>query len=83
MEYAFTLKFQLGEDDRNTEELVERLGAAGCDDALVGIGQPGRLALEFTRAADNAEAAVHSALSDVRRAVPAARLIEVAPDLDG
>ncbi len=83
MEYTFTLKYQLADDDRDPNGLVERLGEAGCDDALVGIGQPGRLALEFTREADSADAAVRSALADVRRAVPLARLIEVAPDLVG
>ena len=46
MEFSFTLKYQLSDDDCNLDELVERLGAAGCDDALVGIGQPGRIALE-------------------------------------
>ena len=49
MEYTFTLKYQLTYADRDPDALVERLGEAGCDDALVGIGQPGRLALEFTR----------------------------------
>jgi len=83
MEYNFTLKYQLADDDRNPDVLVERLGEAGCDDALVGIGQPGRLALEFIREAENADAAVRSALADVRSAVPSARLIEVAPDLVG
>jgi predicted DNA-binding transcriptional regulator AlpA len=39
--------------------------------------------LEFTREADSADAAVRSALADVRSAVPSARLIEVAPDLVG
>ena len=61
MEYTFTLKYQLTEDDSDPDGLVERLGEAGCDDALVGIGQPGRLALEFTREADSADAAVRSA----------------------
>ncbi|HCL4085464.1 MULTISPECIES: helix-turn-helix transcriptional regulator [Pseudomonas] len=83
MEYTFTLKYQLADDDRDPDALVERLGEAGCDDSLVGIGQPGRLALEFTREADSADAAVRSALADVRRAVPSAKLIEVAPDLVG
>jgi predicted DNA-binding transcriptional regulator AlpA len=83
MEYTFTLKYQLADEDRDPDALVERLGEAGCDDALFGIGQPGRLALEFTREAADAEAAVHSALVDVRSAVPSARLIEVAPDLVG
>ena len=83
MEYTFTLKYQLAEGDRNPDLLVERLGEAGCDDALVGIGQPGRLAMEFSREAESADAAVRSALADVRRAVPSAKLIEVAPDLVG
>lgn len=83
MDYTFTLKYQLADDDRDMDALVDRLGEAGCDDALVGIGQPGRLALEFTREADSADAAVRSALADVRSAVPSARLIEVAPDLVG
>lgn len=48
MEYTFILKYQLAEHDSDPDVLVERLGSAGCDDALVGIGQPGRLALEFT-----------------------------------
>lgn len=83
MEFTFTLKYQLADDGCAPDELVERLGEAGCDDALVGIGQPGRLALEFTRDAPDAVKAVLSALGDVRRAVPSARLIEVAPDLVG
>lgn len=83
MEYAFTLKYQLSDDDRDPDALVESLGEAGCEDALVGVGQPGRLALEFTREAAHADAAVRSALADVRRAVPSAKLIEVAPDLVG
>ncbi|RSE86911.1 helix-turn-helix transcriptional regulator [Achromobacter denitrificans] len=83
MEYTFTLKYQLADDDRYPDALVERLGEAGCNDALVGIGQPGRLGLEFTREASDAEAAVRSALADVRSAIPSAKLIEVAPDLVG
>ena len=62
MEYTFTLKYQLADDDRDTDALVERLGEAGCDDALVGIGQPGRLALEFTREAVDAATAVRTDL---------------------
>ena len=82
MEYIFTMKYQLAEHD-DPDALVERLGESGCDDALVGIGQSGRLALEFTREADNAWAAMRSALVDVKRAIPSARLIEAAPDFVG
>jgi predicted DNA-binding transcriptional regulator AlpA len=83
MEYTFTLKYQLAGDDCDPDTFVERLGKDGCDDTLVGIGQPGRLALEFTREADDAEAAVRSALADMRRSMPSAKLIEVTPDLVG
>ncbi|MBA3339624.1 MAG: DNA-binding protein [Geodermatophilaceae bacterium] len=83
MEFIFILKYQLSENASDADALVERLGVAGCDDAVVGIGQPGRLALEFTRDADSAEGAIRSALEDVRRAIPSARLIEVSPDLVG
>lgn len=83
MEFTFKLNYQLSSDDANPDELVERLGEAGCDDALIGIGQPGRIALEFTREADNAFTALTSALADVKKAVPTARLIEASPDLVG
>jgi predicted DNA-binding transcriptional regulator AlpA len=83
VEYIFTLKYQLSDHDCDPDALVERLGAAGCDDALVGVGQPGRLALEFSREADSAEEAVRTALADVKSAVPLARLIEASPDLVG
>ena len=83
MDYIFTLKYRLPDHEDNLDALAGRLGSGGCDDALVGIGQPGRLALEFTREAVDADEAVRSALADVRRAAPSARLIEVAPDLVG
>ncbi len=83
MDFLFELTYQLSSDDNNQRDIVERLGGEGCTDALVGIGHPGRIALEFIRHADNAIAAMTSALADVRRVVPTARLIEVRPDLVG
>ncbi|RUO26572.1 DNA-binding protein [Aliidiomarina minuta] len=83
MEYIFTLKYQLDEQYSDLDALVERLGAGGCDDALIGIGQPGRLALEFSREANSAEMAVRSALIDIKNMMPGARLIEASPDLVG
>lgn len=83
MEYDFTLKFVLADGDSDAAAIVERLGASGCDDALVGTGVPGRIALSFTREAASAEDAVLSALADVKRAVPSARLIEAGPDFVG
>ncbi len=83
MEYEFTLKFALPASHAPTDELVERLGEAGCDDALVGIGQAGRIALEFTREADSAKQAIFSALAAVKTAIPGAQMLEVTPDFVG
>jgi len=83
MEYDFVLKFMLAEGGADADALVERLGESGCEDAVVGIGQSGRIALNFTREAASASQAVISALEDVKRAIPDARLIEASPDLAG
>jgi hypothetical protein len=83
MEYDFTLKYQLAADDSDHDEIVERLAEAGCDDATIGVGQPGRIALVFAREGTSALGALMSALADVKRAVPSARLVEAAPDFVG
>lgn len=83
MEYDFVLKFRIADAGAAGDDVVERLGAAGCDDATVGIGLPGRIALSFTRDAKSARQAIVSALEDVKRALPNAELIEVSPDLAG
>lgn len=83
MEYEFTLKFTLPEKAADADELIERLGEAGCNDALVGIGQTGRIALEFTRAAESAKQAIFSALEEVKGAIPDAKLAEITPDFVG
>lgn len=80
MEYDFELKFKLAPGEARARELVERLGEAGCDDAVIGIGQPGRIALNFTRDATSAKRAVVSALRDVKKVIPRATLIETGPD---
>jgi predicted DNA-binding transcriptional regulator AlpA len=83
MDYLFTLKYQLAAEDSDHEQLVERLGEAGCDDATIGVGLPGRIALTFTRESADAWSAIYSALQDVKQALPSARLVEAAPDFVG
>ncbi|XUW87377.1 DNA-binding protein [Burkholderia sp. M6-3] len=83
MEYTFTLKYKLAAQDCDLDAIVERLGAAGCDDATIGVGQPGRLALVFSREGTSALEALVSALGDVKEAVPSARLVEAGPDFVG
>ena len=82
-EYDFVLKFDLPDHDADPEQFVDALYEAGCDDATVGIGQNGRVALNFIREAPSAFDAVTSAMSDVKRAIPGAKLIEATPDLVG
>lgn len=83
MEYEFTLKFALGDPNAEPEGVIGALHEQGCDDALIGIGKRGRIALDFSREADSAEQAVSSAIADVRRAIPGARFIEATPDFVG
>ena len=81
-EYDFTLKYSVPQDFAH-DQLESSLFQAGCDDAIIGLGQKGRLALNFTREAESAEQAMLSALQDVQRAVPEARLVEAGPDFVG
>ena len=82
-EFEFTLKFGLTSVPLEPDAYIERLGKEGCDDALIGVGRSGRIALQFTRTAENAFDAILSAIKDVKRAIPNAELIEAAPDLVG
>jgi len=82
-EYEFILKFSLPDNEGDPEIFIDKLAAAGCDDALVGIGSNGRIALDFTRISSSALDAVLSGIKDVKRAIPGARLIEASPDLVG
>ena len=82
-DYEFTLKFSLPESAADPDQYIEALAAAGCDDALIGVGQSGRIALDFTRAAKSAFVAISTALRDVRKAIPKAVLVEASPDFVG
>lgn len=83
MNHDFTLILQLPIDAPPTDELVEALAETGCDDAMVGTGHPGRIALEFSRDAESAVNAIESAIEHVQVALPGAELIEAAPDYVG
>lgn len=80
--YTFTLRYELSNDDANTNELIELLDEAGCTDALVGIGQPGCIALEFTRKAGSLGDARELAIAAVKRAIPSATLLDEGAQLD-
>ncbi|WP_052191314.1 hypothetical protein [Luteibacter sp. 9133] len=82
-EFNFVLKFAFDHPDTDPADYVQVLEESGCDDAVVGIGKLGRIALDFGREAATAEEALYSAVADVRRAIPGIHLVEAAPDLVG
>jgi predicted DNA-binding transcriptional regulator AlpA len=81
--YEFTLTFSLPPASEDPEQYLEHLAENGCDDATVGIGTTGRIALAFAREARSAEAAILTALRNVKTAIPGATLVEANPDLVG
>jgi len=82
-EYDFTLKFDLQNSQVDPNDYIEQLHESGCDDALIGVGKKGFIALNFIREASSAYEAISSAISDVKKSVPHAILIEATPDFVG
>ena len=42
-EYDFTLKYRLGRPNEDAGKHLEALAESGCEDAVVGVGQNGRI----------------------------------------
>jgi len=82
-EYDFTLKFNFQNPQVDPKDYIEQLHESGCDDALIGIGKKGCIALNFIREASSAYEAISSAISDVKKVVPHAILVEASPDFVG
>lgn len=82
-EYNFTLKFNFLDSQINPEEFIEQLYEGGCDDALMGVGKQGCIAMDFIREATTAFEAVSTAIIDVKKVIPSASLIEATPDFVG
>lgn len=82
-EFPFLVRLRLPAPHPSLEWIENRLALAGCTDALVGLGLPGRVALSFEREAESAGSALESALRDLQRALPKAELAEIEPDLAG
>jgi hypothetical protein len=75
--YDFVLRFVLPDPGANPAQFLDALFEAGCDDAVIGIGLPGSVALDFSREAASADVAVRSATEAVMTAIPDAKLAEV------
>lgn len=75
-EFNFTFKFKLN-PTKDLETHLDELCEAGCDDSLVGCGQDGWLAMDFTRFAATEKIAIESAMEDVRIVIGDHALIEI------
>lgn len=80
-EYQFELTFKLpqGEDPDQYFGSLEQ----SCSDAIVGTGQTGYMAFDFTRESSSAYDAIVSAVTDVKKVIPEASLTEATPDFVG
>ena len=80
-EYQFELTFKLPQyaDPDQYFAALEK----SCSDAMVGTGQTGYMAFDFTRESKSAYHAIVSAVKDVKRAIPKASLVEATPDFVG
>ena len=76
-EYQFTLI--LSGIDALTDEVLDRLYEAGCDDALIG-SRDGVVFADFSRVAPSLTEAVLSAARDLKRAKVGAQVVHVEPD---
>ena len=79
--YEFVLTFALKDSNADPAGFTDALFEAGCDDATVGVGKRGSIALDFSREAPDAKTAIQSAIDAVQKAIPGAELMEAKPDL--
>jgi hypothetical protein len=79
-EFNFELAFKLYEDE-NPEAYLDALFEAGCDDALVGIGNTGYIDFKYTCEPDQLTQTLKDALCKIKKAIPHATLDKVEPFL--
>jgi len=79
--FDFELIFKLTDGKEDSSEYLDALFENGCSDATISTGQLGVISLSFTREANSASEAVSSAINDIQKAIPSAKLIEASPDI--
>ena len=82
-EYNFALHLKLSCIQTDPSIYEDRLFEAGCDDALLGIGQQGYLGLNFIRTANNGVEAITTAIEDIKTVIPDCELYYISPDVVG
>ncbi len=76
--YQFQLVFLLHPNE-DAEQHLDALFEAGCDDGLMSIGKAGYLAADFTRESVTAYEAIKTAIKNITKAIPHAKLIKAGP----
>ena len=79
-EFEFTLIYRLKNKEEDPSKYLDTLYEAGCDDAIVSTGKKGIISLDFIREGEKAKPTIFSAMSDIKKAIPDASLIEASPD---
>ncbi|WP_164262369.1 hypothetical protein [Stenotrophomonas maltophilia] len=77
MEFSFTLMYRVPDTGEDPSAFERCLAESGCDDALLGSGLPGILALRFQREGKVANDVVRDTCMQVQNSLPAAELITV------
>ncbi len=75
-EFQFDVMIRLPQGCPDIEDVVDKLFESGCDDAVVGCGNPGMLGLAFIRAGTNRDAVIARAVSDALAGLPRGALVE-------
>lgn len=75
MEQNFTLTFDIKKIDNNIDMIIESL--AHCNDAIIGIGNSNIIAFKFSREKNTEEEAINSAISDIMKVLPQAKLLSI------
>lgn len=70
VEFEFDIVVSLPKGIEDGDAIIDAIFAAGCDDAVVGLGALGPVGLGFTRAGEDAEVVISAAVKQVLSALP-------------
>jgi hypothetical protein len=79
-EFEFELIFELQSTKYDIYQCLDSLFENGCDDATISLGQAKILSFAFIREAFCISSAISSAIDDVQRAIPSAKLVKTYQD---
>ncbi len=70
VEFEFDIAVSLPKGSGDDDSIMDALFEAGCDDAVVGLGNSDLIGLGFTRAGEDAEVVISAAVKQVLSALP-------------